>query len=171
MHHSLNEGFADQMIVSPVHLSCPVSFPCISQRSLPWNFPIIGHWIGTFPWKHCVSNTALGGIGLTTSISMRANGKDIFFERTSVLERRFESSNEDSNSKIVFPLIAIQLNPMVSKLLGRIAAKAQQQQRAHQIDRRLTQIFARTDAHLCHKDADLCQKEEFLVFPIDLLYF
>ena len=42
---------------------------------------------------------------------MRPTGGGIFFERTSVLERRFESSNEDSNSKIVFALIEIQLNP------------------------------------------------------------
>ena len=74
---------------------------------------------------------------------MRPTGGSIFFERTSVFERRVESSNEDSNSKIVFALIAIQLNPIESKLLGRIAAKAQQQQRANQIDRRLTQICAR----------------------------
>ena len=74
---------------------------------------------------------------------MRPTGGGIFFERTSIFEQRFESSNEDSNPKIEFASIAIRLNPIESKLLGRIAAKAQQQQRAHQIDRRLMHICAR----------------------------
>ena len=68
-------------------------------------------------------------------LPMRPTGGDIFFERTSVFEGRFESSNEDSNLRIIFALIAIQLNPIESKLLRRIAAKTQEQQRAHQIDR------------------------------------
>ena len=68
-------------------------------------------------------------------LPMRRTGGGIFFEQTSVFERRFESSNEDSNSKTVFAFIAIQLNPIESELLGRIAAEAQQQHRAHQIDR------------------------------------
>ena len=59
-------------------------------------------------------------------IPMSPTRGGISFQRTSVLERRFESSKEYSNSKIVFALIAIQLNPIESKLLGRIAAKAQQ---------------------------------------------
>ena len=95
----------------------------------------------------------------------------IFFERTSVLERRFESSNEDSHSKIVFALIAIQFNPIKSKLLGRIAATAQPQQRAHQIDRRLTQICARK-TQICARKTQICaRKKGFSVFSMDLLYF
>ena len=94
------------------------------------------------PWA-ALASTSLCHVLMQKNDPMRPTGGGIFFERTSVFERRFEYSNEDSNSKIVFALIAIQLNPIESKLLGRIAAKAQQQQRAHQIDRRLTQICAR----------------------------
>ena len=97
------------------------------------------------------------------SCPMRPTGDGIFFERTSVFERRFESSNEDLNSKIVFALIAIQLNPIESKLLGRIAAKAQQQQRAHQIDRRLTQIFARKTQFSARK-TQICARNEGIWF-------
>ena len=94
-------------------------------------------------------------------------GGGIFFERTSVFERRFESSNEDSNSKIVFALIAIQLNPIESKLLGRTAAKAQQQQRAHQIDRRLPQICARR-RQICARKTQICARKKgfFLFFQL-----
>ena len=100
---------------------------------------------------------------------MRPSGGVILFQRTSVFERRFESSNEDSNSKIVFALIAIQLNPIESKLLGRIAAKAQQQQRAHQIDRQLTQICARK-TQICARKTQICaRKKGFWFFSIDLL--
>ena len=95
---------------------------------------------------------------------MRPTGGGIFFERTSVFEGRFESSNEDSNSKTVFALIAIQLNPIESKLLGRIAAKAQQQQRAHQIDRRLPQICARK-TQICARKTQICaRKKGFFCF-------
>ena len=95
---------------------------------------------------------------------MRPTGGGIFFERTSVFERRFESSNEDSNSKTVFALIAIQLNPIESKLLGRIAAKAQQQQRAHQIDRRLPQTCARK-TQICARETQICaRKKGFFCF-------
>ena len=87
------------------------------------------------------------------------HGGGVFFERTSVFERRFESSNEDSNSKIVFALIAIQLNPIESKLLGRIAARALQQQRAHQIDRRLTQICARK-AQICARKTQIWARKK-----------
>ena len=89
---------------------------------------------------------------------MRPTGGGIFFERTSVFKRSFESSNKDSNSKIVFALIAIQLNPIESKPLGRIAAKAQQQQRAHQIDRRLTQICARK-TQICARKTQICARK------------
>ena len=102
---------------------------------------------------------------------MRPTGGVFFFERTSVFERRFESLNEDSNSKTVFALIAIQLNPIESKLLGRIAAKAQQQQRAHQIDRRLPQTCARK-TQICARETQICaRKKGFFVFSTDLLYF
>ena len=95
---------------------------------------------------------------------MRPTGGGIFFERTSVFERRFESSNEDSNSKTVFALIAIQLNPIESKLLGRIAAKAQQKQRAHQIDRRLPQTCARK-TQICARETQICaRKKGFFCF-------
>ena len=95
---------------------------------------------------------------------MRPTGGGIFFERTSVFERRFESSNEDSNSKIVFALIAIQLNPIESKLLASIAAKAQQQQRVHQIDRRLPQICARK-TQICARKTQICaRKKGFFCF-------
>ena len=95
---------------------------------------------------------------------MRPTGGGIFFERTSVFERRFESSNEDSNSNIVFALIAIQLNPIESKLLASIAAKAQQQQRAHQIDRRLLQICARK-TQICARKTQICaRKKGFFCF-------
>ena len=91
--------------------------------------------------------------------SMRPTGGGIFFERTSVFERRIESSNEDSNWKIVFALIAIQLNPIESKLLGRIAAKAQQQQRAQQIDRQLTQICG-TKTQICARKTQICARKK-----------
>ena len=95
---------------------------------------------------------------------MRPTGGGIFFERTSVFERRFGSSNEDSNSKTVFALIAIQLNPIESKLLGRIAAKAQQQQRAQQIDRRLPQTCARK-MQICARETQICaRKKGFFCF-------
>ena len=90
---------------------------------------------------------------------MRPTRGGIFFERTSVFERRFESSNEESNSKIVFALIAIQFNPIESKLLGRTAAKAQQQQRAHQIDRRLTPICARK-TQICARKTQICSRKK-----------
>ena len=97
-------------------------------------------------------------------VPMRPTGWGIFFERTSVFERRFQSSNEDSNSKTVFALIAIQLNPIESKLLGRIAAKAQQQQRAHQIDRRLPQTCARK-TQICARETQICaRKKGFFCF-------
>ena len=82
--------------------------------------------------------------------------------RAGTLETHWEgvfSSNEDSNSKIVFALIAIQLNPIESKLLGRIAAKAQQQQRAHQIDRRLTLICARK-TQICARKTQICARKK-----------
>ena len=94
---------------------------------------------------------------------MRPTGGGIFFEQTSVFERRFESSNEDSHSKIVFALIAIQLNPIESKLLGRIAAKAERQQRAHQIDRRLTQICAR-NTQICARKTQICARKKGFCF-------
>ena len=97
---------------------------------------------------------------------MRPTRGGIFFERTSVFERRLESSNEDSTSKIVFALIPNQLNPIEFKLLGRIAAKAQQQQRAHQIDRRLTQICARK-TQICARKTQICAtKKDFWFFPL-----
>ena len=91
-------------------------------------------------------------------LPMRPSGRGILFERTSVFERRFESSKEDSNSKIVFALIEIQLNPIKSKLLGRIAAEVQQQQRAHQIDRRLSQICARK-TQICARKTQICSRK------------
>ena len=97
---------------------------------------------------------------------MRPTGGGIFFERTSVFQRRFESSNEDSNSKIVFALIAIQSNPIESKLLGRIAAKAQRQQRAHQIDRQLTQICARKTQICARKKQNCARKKSFCFFHL-----
>ena len=90
---------------------------------------------------------------------MRPTGGGIFFEQTSVFRRRFKSKNEDSNSKIVFALIAIQLNSIESKLLGRIAAKAQQQQRAYQIDRRLMQICARRK-QICARKTQICARKK-----------
>ena len=111
-----------------------------------------------------VSHLSACDASASRSTPMRPTGGGIFFERTSVFERRFESSNEDSNSKIVFALIAIQLNPMESKLLGRIAAKAQQQQRAHQIDRRLPQICARK-TQICARKTQICAgKKGFFCF-------
>ena len=111
-----------------------------------------------------VALLVVGGAGVGVVLPMRPAGGGIFFERTSVFERRFESSNEDSNSKIVFALIAIQLNPIESKLLGRIAAKAQQQQRAHQIDRRLPQICARK-TQICARKTQICaRKKGFFCF-------
>ena len=99
---------------------------------------------------------------------MRLTGGGVFFERTSVFERRFKSSND---SEIVFALIAIQLNLIESKLLGRFAAKAQQQQRAHQIDRLLTQICARK-TQICARKTQICaRKKGSLVSLTDLLYF
>ena len=94
---------------------------------------------------------------------MRPTGGDIFFEGTSVFERRFESLNEDWNSKSVFALIEIQLNPIKSKLLGRIAAKAQQQQRAPQIDRRLSKICARK-TQTCARKTPICARKTGLLF-------
>ena len=97
---------------------------------------------------------------------MRPTGGDIFFERTAVFERRFESLNEDSISKIVFALIAFQLNPIESKLLGRIAAKAQQQQHTHQIDRLLTQICARKTQICARKTQIGARKKDFWFFQL-----
>ena len=99
-------------------------------------------------------------------LPMRPTRGGIFFERTSVFERRFESSNEDLNSKIVFAVIAFQLYPIKFKLPGRIAAKAQQQQRAHQIDRRLTQICARK-TQICARKTQICaRKKGFWFFQL-----
>ena len=113
------------------------------------------------------------GIGLTgmpapayPAYPMRPTGGGIFFERTSVFERSLKSSNEDSNWKIVFALIAIQLNPIESKLLGRVAAKAQRQQRVHQIYRRLTQICARK-TQICARKTQICaRKKGFWLFQL-----
>ena len=113
---------------------------------------------------HGVAENASRVLAISFIHPMRPTGGGIFFERTSVFERRFESSNEDSNSKIVFALIAIQLNPIESKLLGRIAAKAQQQQRAHQIDRRWPQICARK-TQICARKRQICaRKKGFFCF-------
>ena len=97
-------------------------------------------------------------------LPMRPTGGGIFFERTAVFERRFVSLNEDSNSRIVFALIEIQLNPIKSKLLGRIAAEAQQQQRAHRIDRQLSHICARR-TQICARKTQICARTtDFWVF-------
>ena len=96
-------------------------------------------------------------------VPTRPTGGGIFFERISVFERRFESSNEDSNLKIVIALIAIQSNPIESKLLGRIAAKAQRHQRARQIDRRLTQICARK-TQICARKMQICARKKDVWF-------
>ena len=99
---------------------------------------------------------------------MRPTRGGIFFQRTSVFERRFEFPNEDLNPEIVFALIAIQLNPIKSKLLGRTAAKAQRQQCAHQTDRRLTQICARK-TQICARKTQICARKKGFWF-LQLIY-
>ena len=66
-----------------------------------------------------------GGYFLRTNFSPRT--------KIGIFERRLEFED----------CICFNRNPIKSKLLGRIAADAQQQQRAHQIDRRLSHICAR----------------------------
>ena len=122
----------------------------------------------TFATSACRIVARCGSICPPTTIysPTRPTWGGIFFERTSVFERRFESSKEDSNWKIVFAFIAIQLNPIESKLLGRFAANAQRQQRAHQIDRRSTQICARK-TQICARRTQICaRKKGFWFFQL-----